>query len=75
MSDGGAGTGLEHEPAATELAAILRKESLEGLLYVHDKIAERNCHLNSLGEEDVILDRVSHYAEPNIKETTRPAYF
>ena len=24
LSDGGAGTGLEHEPAATELAAILR---------------------------------------------------
>jgi len=67
LSDGGAGTGLEHEPAATELAAILRKESLEGLLYVHDKLAERYCLLNSLGEEDVILDRVSHYAEPNIK--------
>ncbi|XP_023337454.1 MAGUK p55 subfamily member 5 [Eurytemora carolleeae] len=67
LSDGGAGTGLEHEPAAAELAAILRKESLEGLLYAHDKLAERYCLLNSLGEEDVILDRVSHYAEPNIK--------
>merc|ERR1719193_885737 len=67
LCDGGAGTGLEHDPAATELASILRKESLEGLFYVHDKLAERYCLLNSLGEEDVILDRVSHYAEPNIK--------
>jgi len=67
ISDGGAQTGLEHEPAAQELAAILRKESLEGLLYVHDKLAERYSLLNSLGEDDVILDRVSHYAEPNIK--------
>ena len=41
LSDGGAGTGLEQEQAATELAAILRKEALEGLLYVHDKLAER----------------------------------
>ena len=67
LSDGGAQTGLELEPAAKELAAILRKESLEGLLYVHDKLAERHALLNSFGEEDVILDRVSHYAEPNIK--------
>jgi len=67
LSDGGAQTGLELEPAAQELAAILRKESLEGLLYVHDKLAERYSLLNSLGEDDVILDRVSHYAEPNIK--------
>jgi len=67
ISDGGAQTGLEHEPAAQELAAILRKESLEGLLYVHDKLAERYSLLNSFGEDDVILDRVSHYAEPNIK--------
>ena len=44
-----------------------RKESIEGLLYVHDKLAERYSLLNSLGEDDVILDRVSHYAEPNIK--------
>jgi len=67
LSDGGAGTGLELEPAAQELAAILRKESLEGLLYVHDKLADRFALLNSFGEEDVILDRVSHYAEANIK--------
>ena len=67
LSDGGAGTGLEMEPAAQELAAILRKESLEGLLYVHDKLADRFALLNSFGEEDVILDRVSHYAEANIK--------
>ena len=67
LSDGGAQTGLEVEPAAKELAAILRKESLEGLLFVHDKLAERHALLNSFGEEDVILDRVSHYAEPNIK--------
>jgi len=67
LSDGTTATGLEHEPAAQELAAILRKESLEGLLYVHDKLAERYSLLNSLGEDDVILDRVSHYAEPNIK--------
>ena len=40
---------------------------MEGLLYVHDKLAERYSLLNSLGEDDVILDRVSHYAEPNIK--------
>jgi len=67
LADGGAGSGMEHDPDAQELAAILRKESLEGLLYVHDKLAERYSLLNSLGEEDVILDRVSHYAEPNIK--------
>ena len=34
---------------------------------MHDKLAERHALLNSFGEEDVILDRVSHYAEPNIK--------
>lgn len=67
LSDGTSSTGLEQEPAASELASILRKESLEGLLYVHDKLAERYSLLNSLGEDDVILDRVSHYAEPNIK--------
>ena len=67
LSDGTTSTGLEQEPAAQELASILRKESLEGLLYVHDKLAERYSLLNSLGEDDVILDRVSHYAEPNIK--------
>ena len=67
LSDGTTATGLEQEPAAKELAAILRKESIEGLLYVHDKLAERYSLLNSLGEDDVILDRVSHYAEPNIK--------
>lgn len=67
LSDGGAATGLENEPEARELAAILRKEELEGLLYVHDKLAERSCMLNSLGEDEGILDRVSHYAEPNIK--------
>ena len=37
-------------------------------------LLSRYCLLNSLGEEDVILDRVSHYAEPNIKETTSFAY-
>jgi len=67
LSDGTTATGLEQEPEAQELASILRKESLEGLLYVHDKLAERYSLLNSLGEDDVILDRVSHYAEPNIK--------
>jgi len=67
ICDGGAGVGLEEDPLAKELATILRKESLEGLLFVHDKLSERYCLLNSLGEEDGILDRVSHYAEPNIK--------
>jgi len=55
------------ESAAVELAAILRKESFEALLHVHDKLAERYSLLNSLGEDDVILDRVSQYADPNIK--------
>ena len=82
LADGGARCGLEADPAARELAGILRQERLEGLLYVHDKLAERYSLLNSLGEEvlqccyceleficlqDVILDRVSHYHEPNIK--------
>merc|ERR1719427_1283107 len=67
ICDGGAGVGVDQDPLARELASILRKESIEGLLYVHDKLSERYCLLNSLGEEDGILDRVSHYAEPNIK--------
>lgn len=67
ICDGGAGVGVDQDPLARELASILRKESIEGLLFVHDKLSERYCLLNSLGEEDGILDRVSHYAEPNIK--------
>jgi hypothetical protein len=35
------------------------------------QLGERYCLLNSLGEEDVILDRVSHYAEPNIKVSSK----
>merc|ERR1719402_2023032 len=30
-------------------------------------MAEQSCRINSLGEDEGILDRVSHYAEPNIK--------
>ncbi|KAG1685109.1 MAGUK p55 subfamily member 5 [Nymphon striatum] len=53
-------------PEATELIEILSKFEFEGLIYTHDKIAERHTVLPLQGDED-ILDRVSQYTDDSIK--------
>lgn len=54
-------------PEAAELIDILNKYSMEGLLYAHDRIAEREpLPVGNLPEEEV-LDRVSHYPEDSVK--------
>ncbi|KAK7080497.1 putative MAGUK [Halocaridina rubra] len=54
-------------PEAAELIDILNKYSIEGLLYAHDRIAEREpLPVGNLPEEEV-LDRVSHYPEDSVK--------
>ncbi|TRY61093.1 hypothetical protein TCAL_07862 [Tigriopus californicus] len=51
-----------------ELHEILKSERLEGLLLSHDKLGMRKLAQQSLHmEEDALLDRLSHYSEPNIK--------
>ncbi|XP_076049029.1 uncharacterized protein LOC143029832 isoform X2 [Oratosquilla oratoria] len=56
------------QPEAVELVDILNKYAVEGLLYAHDRIAEREPIPmgNTLPEEEV-LDRVSHYPEDSVK--------
>jgi MAGUK p55 subfamily protein 5 len=54
---------------AKELSQILEKESMEGLLYTHDRIA--GFRIDSGGpqflEDDALLRRLGNYSEPNIK--------
>lgn len=54
-------------PEAAELIDILNKYSMEGLLYAHDRIAEREpLPVGNLPEEEV-LDRVTNYPEESVK--------
>ena len=59
---------LEGDADADELRRILAKPGTEGLLYSHDKIAQLRLALDrGPSEEDALLERLSHYSEPNIK--------
>ena len=59
---------LEGDADADELRQILAKPATEGLLYAHDKISQLRFALDSgPSEEDALLERLSHYSEPNIK--------
>ncbi|XP_068249572.1 protein PALS1 isoform X4 [Palaemon carinicauda] len=54
-------------PEAAELIDILNKYSMEGLLYAHDRIAEREpLPVGNLPEEETV-DRTSHYPEDSVK--------
>jgi hypothetical protein len=64
---------LEGDSDADELRSILARPTTEGLLYTHDKIAQLRLASDSgPSDEDVLLERLSHYSEPNIK--VRPNY-
>lgn len=59
---------LEGDSDADELRRLLDKPATEGLLYSHDKIAGLRLALDrGPSEEDALLERLSHYSEPNIK--------
>ena len=59
---------LEGDADADELRQILARPGTEGLLYAHDKIAQlRLAYDAGPSEEDALLERLSHYSEPNIK--------
>lgn len=59
---------LEGDSDADELRRLLAKSATEGLLYSHDKIAHLRLALDrGPSEEDALLERLSHYSEPNIK--------
>ncbi len=66
--------GEEDAIDAGELASILCKETMEGLLCTHDKLAARHDVFGRGGSgkrqaqpEDALLDRLSRYSEPNIR--------
>jgi hypothetical protein len=69
---------LDGDEDAAELAKILTRPWLEGLLSAHDKIgAIKSINQFSSNAEDALLERLSHYSEPNIKivrieKTTEP---
>lgn len=70
---------LEGDEDALELAKILTRPWLEGLLAAHDKIGALKTLDDSevVNDEDALLERLSHYSEPNIKivrieKTTEP---
>ena len=59
---------LQGDPDGDELRRLLAKPATEGLLYSHDKIAALRLALDrGPSEEDALLERLSHYSEPNIK--------
>ena len=59
---------LQGDSDAQELRRLLGKAATEGLLYSHDKIASLRLALDrGPSEEDALLERLSHYSEPNIK--------
>lgn len=60
---------LEGEDAGTasELANILTRPWLEGLLDAHDKISALKTTNDTNNAEEALLERLSHYSEPNIK--------
>ena len=69
----------EDAGTASELASILTRPWLEGLLDAHDKISALKSSSNNVtnNAEEALLERLSHYSEPNIKivrieKTTEP---
>ncbi|GAB6026098.1 hypothetical protein CHUAL_012301 [Chamberlinius hualienensis] len=53
-------------PEATELIDLLNKYEVEGLVYAHDKIAEREAIVAMFPDEE-LLDRASQYTEDSVK--------
>lgn len=63
---------LEGDDDAAELAKILTRPWLEGLLAAHDKINAIKNNSNKVDKfipnaEEALIERLSHYSEPNIK--------
>ena len=60
----------EDHHEASELAKILTRPWLEGLLVAHDNISAIKSHpvaTNGDEEQEALIERLSHYSEPNIK--------
>lgn len=59
----------EDAGTASELASILTRPWLEGLLDAHDKISALKSSSQNVtnNAEEALLERLSHYSEPNIK--------
>ena len=59
----------EEESDAAELAKILTKPWLDGLLAAHDHISAFKTETNHqvLNSENALIERLAHYSEPNIK--------
>lgn len=57
----------EDKETASELANILTRPWLEGLLDAHDKISALKTTNVTNNAEEALLERLSHYSEPNIK--------
>ncbi|KAG8178780.1 hypothetical protein JTE90_022410 [Oedothorax gibbosus] len=53
-------------PEAAELVDILSKFEIEGLVYAHDKIAERQT-VPTITPDEELLDRASQYTEESVK--------
>lgn len=51
---------------AAELVDILSKFEVEGLVYAHDKIAERQT-VPTITPDEELLDRASQYTEESVK--------
>ena len=54
-------------PESAELLEYLTKVSLEGLLYAHDRIAEREPLPMGAAEDEVLLDRLTNYPDNSVK--------
>jgi len=60
----------EEDPDAAELAKILTKPWLDGLLAAHDHISafkSDTSHHQVINAETALMERLTHYSEPNIK--------
>ncbi|XP_055947410.1 protein PALS1-like isoform X2 [Argiope bruennichi] len=53
-------------PEAAELVDILSKFEVEGLIYAHDKVAERQA-VPTITPDEELLDRASQYTEESVK--------
>ena len=67
---------MDRDDDAAELRKLLSRNWIEGMLYAHDKIASSR-RVSPMEGTDALLERLSHYAEPNIKivridKTTEP---
>lgn len=45
---------------------LLNRYDFEGLIYAHDKIAEREA-VAAMSPDEELLDRASHYTEDSVK--------